>query len=113
MSQEEERKEMGFDDRDCKVYGLHDPDRAHFNQSMIWVPAVIGLSVACGVLTTRGIQRLFNGTTRSMKPNLAGTNTSTASVLYIISINVLWSSISRNFYVFLTSFKIRRQLLPD
>ena len=64
MSEEEEKIQSEFiDDRDDRstVYGLPDQSRLKFNKSMIWVPLVIGLSVATGILTTRGIQRLTKG----------------------------------------------------
>lgn len=46
------------DDRDDgrTVYGLPDQDRIRFNKSMVWIPVVIGVSVAAGILTTKGIQ---------------------------------------------------------
>ena len=51
------------DDREDKqtVYGLQQ-DKVRFNKSMIWIPVVIGVSVAAGVLTTRAIQRIARGT---------------------------------------------------
>ena len=73
MSEQKENiEDRAYDDRDPKIYGLENKDKLQFNQSMIWVPAVIGMSVAAGVLTTRGLQRIFAGTSKLMnKPNIA------------------------------------------
>eukprot|EP01084_Bolivina_argentea_P025385 47187_1 len=67
------------DDRDDqrKVYGLPDQNKMKFNQSMIWVPIAIGLSVAAGIITTRGMQRLTRGA--SIKPSTTPTTSSSAS----------------------------------
>lgn len=66
MSEEQPGTEYK-DDRDDRrtVYGLPDQNKLKFNKSMIWVPLVIGLSVAAGVMTTRGIQRVTKGVPKS------------------------------------------------
>merc|ERR1719203_58878 len=68
-----EEKNEFTDDRDDRrtVYGLPNQNKMQFNKSMIWVPIVIGVSVAAGVLTTRGIQRLVRGTSAKTVPRTA------------------------------------------
>ena len=76
-----EEKNEFIDDRDDRktVYGLPDQNRMQFNKSMIWVPIVIGVSVAAGVLTTRGIQRIMRGSASRTVPRTASSTESATS----------------------------------
>eukprot|EP01084_Bolivina_argentea_P097407 175100_1 len=69
MAEQKDINDTYSDDRDTKMYGLQNTDRIRFNTSMVWVPIVVGISVATGVLTTRGLQRLFSGTSKAIKTN--------------------------------------------
>ena len=69
MSQEEPNTEFKDDRDDSKtIYGLPDQSKLKLNKSMIWVPLVIGMSVAAGIITTKGIQRLTKGVPK-YRPN--------------------------------------------
>eukprot|EP01083_Nonionella_stella_P305460 1065686_1 len=68
-----------YDDRNEKMYGLQNGNKIQFNTSMVWVPLVIGASVACGVLTTRGLQRLFTRAPAVTRTNVASSASSSAS----------------------------------
>lgn len=57
---------MTTDDRDSDFYGSKNVQNTKFNQSMIWIPVAIGISIAAGVLTTRGIQRLMTKGTQTV-----------------------------------------------
>merc|ERR550525_542718 len=52
-------KAMDYD-RERSLNGLPDSNKFKVNAAMIWVPIAIGVSVAAGVMTTRGLQRIFN-----------------------------------------------------
>ena len=62
-----------LDDRESPVYGLNDSGKFKLNAAMVWVPMAIGVSVAAGMLTTRGLQRIFT------KSSGFGTNTSSSA----------------------------------
>eukprot|EP01083_Nonionella_stella_P060008 156947_1 len=54
--------EFSDDRNDTKtIYGLPNQNKLRLNKSVIWIPIVIGMSVATGILTTRAIQRLSRG----------------------------------------------------
>ena len=74
-------EERIYDDREPKIYGLENKDRLQINSAMVWVPAVIGMSVAAGVFTTRGLQRLFQGSSKVLnKPNVAASTATVESI---------------------------------
>ena len=69
----EEPNNEFIDDRDDKktIYGLPDQNKLRFNSSIVWIPVAIGLCVAAGVLTTRGIQRLTRGVSAKPSTNVS------------------------------------------
>ena len=66
------------DDDRHRIYGLPNTDRK-FDKSFLWIPAVIGISVAAGILTTKGIQRLTRGVSIKNVSKPSSINTTTTN----------------------------------
>ena len=55
------------DEGNPEMYGLTNSNNIRFNAAMVLVPMAMGMSVAAGVLTSRGLQRMFAGSSRAIK----------------------------------------------